>query len=111
MSRTLRTDGAGIRGICAFARAPALTPTCGRAGSVHAAVRSVSVSGLYHNESAVGWADTAGKHAHVITEDYAVRALPAEDALAQTQRDQLRAVVDLYKALGGGMESKRYAMD
>jgi outer membrane protein, multidrug efflux system len=29
---------------------------------------------------------------------------PAEDALAQTQRDQLLAVVDLYKALGGGWE-------
>jgi multidrug efflux system outer membrane protein len=28
--------------------------------------------------------------------------VPAEDALAQTQRDQLLAVVDLYKALGGG---------
>lgn len=27
---------------------------------------------------------------------------PAEDALAQTQRDQLIAIVDLYKALGGG---------
>lgn len=27
---------------------------------------------------------------------------PAEDALAQTRRDQLLAVVDLYKALGGG---------
>jgi multidrug efflux system outer membrane protein len=27
---------------------------------------------------------------------------PAEDALAQTQRDQLLAIVDLYKALGGG---------
>jgi multidrug efflux system outer membrane protein len=27
---------------------------------------------------------------------------PAEDALAQTQRDQLLAVVDLYKSLGGG---------
>jgi multidrug efflux system outer membrane protein len=27
---------------------------------------------------------------------------PAEDALAQTQRDQLLAVVDLYQALGGG---------
>lgn len=27
---------------------------------------------------------------------------PAEDALAQTQRDQLSAVVTLYKALGGG---------
>jgi outer membrane protein, multidrug efflux system len=27
---------------------------------------------------------------------------PAQDALAQTQRDQLVAVVNLYKALGGG---------
>ena len=27
---------------------------------------------------------------------------PAEDAVAQTQRDQLLAVVTLYKALGGG---------
>jgi multidrug efflux system outer membrane protein len=29
---------------------------------------------------------------------------PAEDGLAQTQRDQLLAVVSLYKALGGGWE-------
>ena len=29
---------------------------------------------------------------------------PAETALAQTQRDQLLAVVNLYKALGGGWE-------
>ncbi len=29
---------------------------------------------------------------------------PAEDTLAQTQRDQLLAVVDLYKALGGGWQ-------
>jgi multidrug efflux system outer membrane protein len=29
---------------------------------------------------------------------------PAEDALAQTQRDQLLAVVDLYKALDGGWQ-------
>jgi multidrug efflux system outer membrane protein len=27
---------------------------------------------------------------------------PAETSLAQTQRDQLLAVVNLYKALGGG---------
>jgi outer membrane protein, multidrug efflux system len=31
---------------------------------------------------------------------------PAEDALAQTQRDQLVAVVNLYKALGGGWNLK-----
>ena len=30
---------------------------------------------------------------------------PAEDALAQTQRDQLVAVVSLYKALGGGWQT------
>jgi multidrug efflux system outer membrane protein len=30
---------------------------------------------------------------------------PAENALAQTQRDQLVAVVNLYKALGGGWET------
>src|SRR5437879_8958041 len=30
---------------------------------------------------------------------------PAENALAQTQRDQLLAVVNLYKALGGGWET------
>ena len=29
---------------------------------------------------------------------------PTEDALAQTERDQMLAVVDLYKALGGGWE-------
>jgi len=29
---------------------------------------------------------------------------PAEDALAQAERDQLLAVVDLYKALGGGWQ-------
>jgi outer membrane protein, multidrug efflux system len=31
---------------------------------------------------------------------------PSQDALAQTQRDQLIAVVDLYKALGGGWNLK-----
>ncbi len=31
---------------------------------------------------------------------------PSEDALAQTQRDQLVAVVNLYKALGGGWDLK-----
>ena len=31
---------------------------------------------------------------------------PSQDALAQTQRDQLIAVVNLYKALGGGWNLK-----
>jgi multidrug efflux system outer membrane protein len=37
---------------------------------------------------------------------------PSEDALAQTQRDQLLAVVNLYKALGGGwnLADKEWAM-
>ena len=30
---------------------------------------------------------------------------PAQNGLAQTQRDQLIAVVNLYKALGGGWET------
>jgi len=36
--------------------------------------------------------------------DAAQLLYPAENALAQTQRDQLLAVVNLYKALGGGWE-------
>jgi multidrug efflux system outer membrane protein len=32
---------------------------------------------------------------------------PAESALAQSQRDQLLTVVNLYKALGGGWETER----
>ena len=35
---------------------------------------------------------------------------PAEDALAQTQRDQLVAVVNLYKALGGGWSADDQAV-
>jgi outer membrane protein, multidrug efflux system len=35
---------------------------------------------------------------------------PAEDALAQTQRDQLIAVVNLYKALGGGWSASEPAV-
>ena len=31
---------------------------------------------------------------------------PAESSLAQTQRDQLLAVVNVYKALGGGWETE-----
>lgn len=34
---------------------------------------------------------------------------PAEIALAQTRRDQLEAVVDLYRALGGGWEAEERA--
>ena len=37
--------------------------------------------------------------------DAAQLLYPAEAALAQTQRDQLLAVVNLYKALGGGWET------
>ena len=39
------------------------------------------------------------------TEAARANFLAGEDALAQTQRDQLLAVVSLYKALGGGWQT------
>jgi multidrug efflux system outer membrane protein len=36
---------------------------------------------------------------------------PAEDALAQTERDQLLTVVNLYRAPGGRMEFEQLQMD
>jgi outer membrane protein, multidrug efflux system len=43
-----------------------------------------------------------GRATYLDVLDAAQQLYPAEDALAQTQRDQLSAVVTLYKALGGG---------
>ena len=45
---------------------------------------------------------TAGRASYFEVLEAEQLLFPAEDALAQTQRDQLLAVVDLYKALGGG---------
>jgi outer membrane protein, multidrug efflux system len=45
---------------------------------------------------------TAGRASYFEVLEAEQLLFPAEDALAQTQRDQLLAVVDLYKGLGGG---------
>jgi outer membrane protein, multidrug efflux system len=47
---------------------------------------------------------TAGVSSYIDVLDAEQLLYPAETALAQTQRDQLLAVVNLYKALGGGWE-------
>ena len=44
----------------------------------------------------------AGKASYFEVLDAEQLLFPAQNALAQAQRDQLLAVVDLYKALGGG---------
>jgi multidrug efflux system outer membrane protein len=44
----------------------------------------------------------AGRASYFEVLDAEQQLFPSESALAQTQRDQLIAVVDLYKALGGG---------
>ncbi len=45
---------------------------------------------------------SAGRASYFEVLDAQQQLFPAESALAQTQRDQLLAVVNLYKALGGG---------
>ena len=45
---------------------------------------------------------TAGRANYYEVLEAEQQLFPSEDALAQTQRDQLLAVVNLYKALGGG---------
>lgn len=45
---------------------------------------------------------TAGRASYFEVLEAEQLLFPAEDAVAQTQRDQLLAVVNLYKALGGG---------
>lgn len=49
---------------------------------------------------------TAGRAAYYEVLQAQQQLFPAESALAQTQRDQLSAVVQLYKALGGGWNLK-----
>ena len=48
----------------------------------------------------------AGRAAYFEVLEAEQQLFPSEDALAQTQRDQLVAVVNLYKALGGGWNLK-----
>jgi multidrug efflux system outer membrane protein len=49
---------------------------------------------------------TGGRASYFEVLDAEQSLFPSEDALAQTQRDQLVAVVSLYKALGGGWNLK-----
>jgi multidrug efflux system outer membrane protein len=49
---------------------------------------------------------TAGRASYFEVLEAQQQLYPAESALAQTQRDQLLAVVNLYKALGGGWNLK-----
>jgi len=49
---------------------------------------------------------TAGKASYIEVLDAEQALFPSENALAQTERDQLLAVVNLYKALGGGWNLK-----
>jgi multidrug efflux system outer membrane protein len=49
---------------------------------------------------------TGGRASYFEVLDAEQSLFPSEDALAQTQRDQLIAVVSLYKALGGGWNMK-----
>ena len=46
----------------------------------------------------------AGRSSYLEVLEAEQQLFPAQDALAQTQRDQLLAVVGLYKALGGGWQ-------
>jgi multidrug efflux system outer membrane protein len=46
----------------------------------------------------------AGRSSYLEVLEAEQQLFPAQDALAQTQRDQLLAVVSLYKALGGGWQ-------
>jgi multidrug efflux system outer membrane protein len=48
----------------------------------------------------------AGKSSYFEVLDAEQQLFPSQNVLAQTQRDQLLAVVDLYKALGGGWNLK-----
>ena len=48
----------------------------------------------------------AGKASYMDVLDAQQQLFPAESALAQTRRDQLLAVVQLYKALGGGWQQE-----
>jgi multidrug efflux system outer membrane protein len=48
----------------------------------------------------------AGKASYIEVLDAEQQLFPSQDVLAQTQRDQLLAVVNLYKALGGGWNLK-----
>jgi outer membrane protein, multidrug efflux system len=71
--------------------------------------RSALESQVQANREAVDIATqryTGGRASYFEVLDAEQSLFPSEDALAQTQRDQLVAVVNLYKALGGGWNLK-----
>jgi len=71
--------------------------------------RSALESQVQANREAVDLAMqryTGGRASYFEVLDAEQSLFPSEDALAQTQRDQLVAVVNLYKALGGGWNLK-----
>jgi len=49
---------------------------------------------------------SGGKASYIEVLDAEQQLFPSEDGLAQAERDQLLAVVNLYKALGGGWNVK-----
>ncbi len=60
------------------------------------------VTALQHSSDLALQRYDAGRASYFEVLEAQQQLFPAEDALAQTQRDQLIAVVNLYKALGGG---------
>jgi multidrug efflux system outer membrane protein len=60
------------------------------------------VTALQHSSNLALLRYESGRASYFEVLEAQQQLFPAEDALAQTQRDQLVAVVNLYKALGGG---------
>jgi multidrug efflux system outer membrane protein len=60
---------------------------------------------LRHSTELASLRYEAGRASYFEVLEAQQQLFPAEDELAQTQRDQLVAVVDLYKALGGGWDA------
>jgi multidrug efflux system outer membrane protein len=63
------------------------------------------VTALRHSTELASLRYEAGRASYFEVLEAQQQLFPAEDELAQTQRDQLVAVVDLYKALGGGWDA------
>jgi len=85
---------ANVRNLCG----PSHSPSCQLAQSRFDENVEASCQDLRRAPSCSRWRPAA---ASTLAEAQQ-QLYPAETALAQTQRDQLLAVVNLYKALGGG---------
>jgi multidrug efflux system outer membrane protein len=64
------------------------------------------VAALRHSAELALMRYDAGRASYFEVLEAQQQLFPAEDALAQTERDQLVAVVNLYKALGGGWDQR-----